>query len=446
MKREDKVVWSEGMFLTPHLFQQGERYYEGLLDSRLKPMGPFCWGLRELEIDREVLPNGQFTVFRCSGILPDGLPIQVPDVDEPPESRSFKAHFPPAADKIDVYLAIPVNRPGFVNFHMGGGGGGRPLRYRAELIRVEDETSEANELEIPIGRKNFKILFSGESLDDSTWIKVAEVLRTPAGSFALEDSYVPPITSVAASARLLAILHRLLELLSARSNTLTQQRRHVSDFGTSDIANFWLLHTVNSSIPALSHFFKSPDRHPEQLYAVLAQLAGELSTFVLQVDPRDLPAYDHTDLGQTFGELEKKIVFLLESVIPIKYVLIPLEKTAELLYLGRIQDDRLFKGARFYLGANAQVPAGRLIEDIPVKAKISSPEQINSLIGRAVRGVELTHEPVPPSAIPVKTGFKYFHLSAQGRWWDSITVAKALALYLPDEFPDLKLELVAVKE
>jgi type VI secretion system protein ImpJ len=182
------------------------------------------------------------------------------------------------------------------------------------------------------------------------------------------------------------------------------------------------------------------------LYRVLVTLAGELSTFALQVDPRSLPPYDHANLGGTFDELEKRIAMLLETVIPTRYVLIPLEKTPELLYIGRIHDDRLIKSARFYLGANAQVPAGRLIEEILAKAKISSPDQINNLIGRAVRGVELVHEPVPPSAIPVKTGFKYFQLSTQGRSWEAISTAKALALYLPDEFPDLRLELVAQKE
>ena len=446
MKRVGKVVWSEGMFLTPHLLQQQDHYYESLLNSRLKPLGSFCWGLAELELDREVLANGQVTIIRCNGILPDGLPIQIPDADVPPETRSIKAHFVPTADRLDVYLAIPVDRAGSVNYRMAGGVGGRPLRYQAELVHVSDETSEGNELEIPIARKNFKILFTGESLDDSTWIKIAEVARTPSGSFVLEDSYVPPCIALSASARLMAILHRLLELLSARGNALSQQRRHVSDFGASDIANFWLLHTINSSIPSLSHFFKAPDRHPEQLYTVLAQLAGELSTFALQVDPRDLPLYDHTNLGQTFGEIEKKIAFLLETVIPTRYVLIPLDKTPELLHIGRIHDERLLKTARFYLGANAQVPAGRLIEEIPAKAKITSPDQINSLIGRAVRGVELTHEPVPPSAIPVKTGFKYFQLSTQGRSWDAIGTAKGLAIYLPDEFRDLRLELVALKD
>jgi len=133
-------------------------------------------------------------------------------------------------------------------------------------------------------------------------------------------------------------------------------------------------------------------------------------------------------------------------VIPVRYVYIPLEKMPELLHVGRIADERLLKAARFYLGANAQVPAGRLIDEVPAKAKIASPDTIQSLIGRAVRGVELTYEPVPPSAIPVKTGYKYYHLSSQGRWWETIVRSKGLAIFVPDEFPDLKLELIALKE
>jgi type VI secretion system protein ImpJ len=446
MKWIEKVVWSEGMFLTPHLFQQADQYHEQLLDFRLRPLGPAWWGLSTLEIDRDALANGQLTLVRCTGILPDGLPIRIPEGDEPPESRSIKAHFSPAADKLDVFLAIPISRSGSVNYHMGGVSAGRPLRYDTRLVRVPDETADGNENEIPIARKNFRLLLSGEAQDETVWIKIAEVTRTPSGKFDLGADYVPPSLTLPASGRLIAILHRLLELLSARSASLSQQRRHVADFGTSDIANFWLLHTINSAIPALSHFFRSPDRHPEQLYCVLAQLAGELTTFALEVDPRDLPPYEHADLGKTFTELEKKIVFLLETVIPIRYVVIPLEKSPDFLHIGRIQDDRLLKGAQFYLGANAQVPAPRLIEEIPAKAKISSPSQIGSLIGRAVRGVELTHEPVPPTAIPVKTGFKYFHLSTQGRSWEAISTAKGLAIYLPDEFPDLRLELVAITE
>jgi type VI secretion system protein ImpJ len=127
-------------------------------------------------------------------------------------------------------------------------------------------------------------------------------------------------------------------------------------------------------------------------------------------------------------------------------VIIPLEKTPQLWYLGHINDDRLLQSSQFFLAANAQVAANRLIEDVPLKAKISSPDEIGALIGRAVSGVQVSHEPIPPSAIPVKPGFKYYHLHTSGRWWETICKARGVALYLPDEFPELKVELIAVKD
>jgi type VI secretion system protein ImpJ len=315
-----------------------------------------------------------------------------------------------------------------------------------EMVRVADETVEGNECEIPVANKNFQVLFAGESLEDKIWIKIAELGRTATGEVTLRESYIPPAIALVASGTLMAILHRILEMLSAKSSALSQQRRHIAEFGASDVANFWLLHTVNSYLPVLSHLYTEAKHHPEQLYLVLAQLVGELSTFSLQADPRDIPRYDHENLFKTFDELEQKIRFLLETMIPAKYVIIPLVKTPQQWYAGQIHDDRLLATAQFYLAANAQVAPGRLIDDVPAKAKFSSPDEVSALIGRAVPGVALTHEPIPPSAIPVKPGFKYYHLHTSGRWWEAICKAKSVALYLPDEFPDLKVELVAIRE
>jgi type VI secretion system protein ImpJ len=346
---------------------------------------------------------------------------------------------------MDVFLAIPVDHPNAVNFNLENGASGRAVRYHMEMARVQDQTVDGNEAEIPLAARNFQILFTGESLDDKLWVKIAELGRTTTGEITLRESYVPPTISLAGSGVLMTILHRILEMLSAKSSALSQQRRHIAEFGASDVANFWLLHTVNSYVPILSHYYLTPKHHPELLYLALAQLVGELSTFSLQADPRDVPRYDHENLFKTFSELEQKIRFLLETIIPTKYVIIPLTKTPEQWYVGDILDDRLLS-AQFYLAASAQVAQNRLITDVPAMAKISSPDEVGMIIGRAVPGVALNHEPIPPSAIPVKSGYKYYHLQTTGRWWEAICKAKRLALYLPDEFPELKVELVAVRE
>lgn len=43
MSWNDRVVWSEGQFLLPQMFQQQERYLEHVMHYRSLPLTPFFW-------------------------------------------------------------------------------------------------------------------------------------------------------------------------------------------------------------------------------------------------------------------------------------------------------------------------------------------------------------------------------------------------------------------
>ena len=53
-----KIVWSEGMLLTPHHFQHWDRYYDATLMERFQALSPFGWGVGELDIDIVLHPSG----------------------------------------------------------------------------------------------------------------------------------------------------------------------------------------------------------------------------------------------------------------------------------------------------------------------------------------------------------------------------------------------------
>ncbi|NMT18493.1 type VI secretion system baseplate subunit TssK, partial [Vibrio parahaemolyticus] len=89
--------------------------------------------------------------------------------------------------------------------------------------------------------------------------------------------------------------------------------------------------TINSSIPVMSHYFRSPLVHPEKLYLEMVSLIGKLMTFSLEMQPKDIVRYDHDDLYFTFNTLSLQLRQLLETVIPSRCVPIPLEKTRETL-------------------------------------------------------------------------------------------------------------------
>ena len=103
------------------------------------------------------------------------------------------------------------------------------------------------------------------------------------------------------------------------------------------------------------------------------------------------------------------------------------------------------KEAGFYLAVRSPMPEAKLIEAVPRIVKIASRDVIDSVIGSALPGVVLTHASPPPAPIPARVGFKYFQLDSIGPYWDGITGSKVLAVYVPSEIPDEKLEMYAVK-
>ncbi len=449
MSKYRKIVWNEGMLLTPHHFQQFDNYHEELLNSRVRSIMQHEYGIIELRFSAESIANGNFQVTTCRGFLPDGLFINVPDAEAAPDMRPIGNHFRVDAERLGVHLAIPVKKVGEANFQASGAGGNGNLRYLQEGRNVKDETTGSNEQAVAYAKSNLRIIFDDELRDGFTSMKIAELQRTPTGQLKVADDYIPPILKISANDWLTAMLRQIVEILITKGASLSEQRRQsnasLADFTTSEVAVFWLLHTINNSIPIMSHYFRSPVLHPERLYEEMVRLIGQLMTFSIEMHPKDIVKYDHDDLHFTFSNLAAQLRDLLETVIPSRCVAIPLEKTRDTLYVGRIDDERLIKEAGFFLAVRAQMPEAKLIEGVPRVVKIASRDVIDSVIGSALPGVVLTLASPPPAPIPTRVGFKYFQLDNIGPYWSGIAGSKVISVYVPNDIPDEKLELYAVK-
>ncbi|MCI0485751.1 MAG: type VI secretion system baseplate subunit TssK [Blastocatellia bacterium] len=449
MSRYRKIVWDEGMLLSPHHFQQWDNYHEELLNSRLASLFPYEWGILDLQVNREAIANGYFELLRCSAVMADGLLLNIPQTDQAPDPRPIEEHFDASAERLDAHLAIPAKRFGGVNFQESGGETGKMVRYLQDAGTVPDETTGDNEREIAFARGNIRLLFGDELREGYSSIKIAEIERTPTGQLTLSENWIPPALSIGASTWLVNMLRQLIEILVTKSSTLSEQRRQragaAADFTTSEVAVFWLLHTVNSAIPHLAHLFRTRIVSPERLYTRMAELEGELMTFVASRHPKDIVRYEHTNLYSTFSHLAAEIRELLEIVIPTRCVAIPLENVRETLYVGRVLDEGLLKEANFFLGVGAQIPESRLIELVPRVIKIAARDVIDAVVGSALPGVALLHASPPPAPIPARVGFHYFGMDRVGPYWETIRGSKTIAVYVPDEFPQVKLEMYAIK-
>ncbi len=437
------------MFLAPQHFQEWDRSSEAWQAERARLLQNYGWGFRELEIDSDSLIAGRLVVTRCSGLFADGTPFRAPDYDPLPEGRVVGGHFAAGAPFLDVYLAIPEYRSGSPNLSERNAEGVRPTRFIGSNIKRIDLTTGTNEREVKVGLKNLRILFSDEQLDGYAVLRSARLVKTGAGTLELADNFSPSCLSTGASPVLTRVMQRVVEMLAARSTALGGARRQrgagAMEFGVADITTFWLLHTVNSWLPLITHGLVAKP-HPEQCYQWLASLCGELITFLPTGHPSDLPSYQHDEPAAVFERLEQAVRQGLEQVVPSGFTSIPLEKLREYVWIGRMKDDRILDGSKLYLAIGGDVPESMIGTVLPQKVKIGSPNNIESLIGAALRGVALTHMTWVPSQIPARAGFHYFQLDTNSELWNEIRLSKAIALYLPAEYSSAKVDLLAVKE
>lgn len=443
MKQLKPVLWTKGTFLTPQHLQVQDRFLEDTLNFRLQAL-KFCpWGFSELAINGELLAEGQFAVSRAAGIFPDGLLFEIPEADPPPPSKSLEEFFDPGTKNLDIYLAVPDYRQRGLNVSSGKESG---TRYLAEVTTFRDENTGAGEKPIQVARKNVRLLADSENREGSSALHIANVEKTTAGTFQLNPRFIPPLIEIGANEYLVGLLRGLVELLSARSSQLSSGRRQknqsLADFTASDIANFWLLYTVNSNYPVFSHLYESKKAHPEELYAAMVSLAGSLTTFSQKMRPRDLPPYAHDSLGPIFSELDEKLRLLLETVVPTNVVSLPLKLVQNSIYATAIDHDKYLQNTRMYLAVSAETSEENIIQRVPQLVKTCSATHIEHLVRQALPGIQLRHLSNPPSAIPVKLKYQYFALNQSGAAWEAVNRARNFAAYVPGELPNPTLELL----
>src|SRR5262249_43054009 len=265
-----------------------------------------------------------------------------------------------------------------------------------------------------------------------------------ANSLELDEQFVPPLVDVAASPYLDTIVRRLLEIMSGKSAELAGMRRHrnfgLAEFSAADIPNFWLLYTVNTYLPVLRHIAETKKGHPATLFDTMLSMAGALTTFSPKIQPKDLPTYDHEDLGERFRKLDETVRELLRTPTPANFVSLPLKSTRKSVHSTPLSDDRYLSSTHVYLAVTAEMPEAELITRAPQLLKVSSADRVEELMIGAVGGVQLSHVSSPP-VIPVKLPYQYFALNQTDKEWDAVKRARNLAVYVPDNFVNARLEL-----
>ncbi|MDQ2667023.1 MAG: type VI secretion system baseplate subunit TssK [Gemmatimonadota bacterium] len=447
MKQLSHIVWNEGMHLAQHHFQAQSRFFEDTVHFALSSLFFKPYGLIACELDTDALQNDTVALVQARGVMPDGLPFDIPASDAALAPLSIGDRFLPTSDSHLVLLAIPAYRPDHANFATNGATHGElAARYIGEPTVVRDDITGRDERTVTIGRKNFRLLLDtdAEDIEESGMVTlpVARIKRDGAGHYMLDADYIAPSLHVGASPRLMSMLRRLLEILDAKADSIAQGRRGSSDeFAQREVASFWLLHAINASRPALRQQMQARRIHPERLYAELARLAGALCTFSLDAHPRALQAYDHDAPEACFDALDRSIRSHLDVAAPTGPTAIALVPNAQGVHTGVIRDPRAFQPARWILGVRASITANEVIARVPDLAKVCSSKFVLELVRRAFPGLRLDHLPFPPAQLSPRSDTQYFAIERSGPCWDTIVSTLEVGVFIPDAISNAQLEL-----
>jgi type VI secretion system protein ImpJ len=440
-----RVIWSEGLFLRPQHFQQLERSVEMLVESRATGVFSPGWGLTSLRLDEEALKIGRLAIKAARGVMPDGTPFSIPEEYAAPLALEVGTE----VKECFVHLALPLVRSGMPEFAVDAGPTTALSRFVGDDVRVEDNVQGVGDpAEMKLGRLNLRLMLDDDPRSGFCSIAVARIVeRRSTGQLVLDESFIAPALDCRGFPRLQDFVTEARNLVRHRADTLAARLNQSQQKGVGEIGDFMMLQVANRYDPWLTHLGERESLHPESLYSVLVQAAGEFATFS---DRRKRRArvqaiYRHEDLKNTFEPLMFDIRELLTEVINPNAVPIPLQERAAGLYTGMVPDPDLLRNAQFVLAVNADKPGEFVRSRFPSQVKIGPPDKIRDLVRLHLPAIAVEPLPMAPPRMPYYAGFTYFQLDRSGDLWKQLDVTKVIALHIAGDFPGLQLELWALK-
>lgn len=443
MTEPKKVVWSEGMFLRPHHFQQQERYLESRAKIHAECADGIFWGFRSLVLDEDALASGAIVIRQASGVFPDGTPFSFARAADAPAALEI----PRDTHSCRILLAVARCRDGERDVAYDDDDGSL-ARYGVVEHEVEDSCAISLEPAVlQLGRLRLRLMLEHEATGDWVCLGVARVNeRRNDNRVVLDPTYIPPVLAVDASQVLKSWLHEVGSLLDARSDVLAQRLVQPGRGGVSEIAEFLMLATINRYRGPLRHALSVGSMHPERLFNEALMLAGDLATF----DPDNrqftmIPDYMQDDLDASFQPLLVVIRRSLSAVVEDRAIQIVLDDRGQGVRVGQVNDPVLLRDAALLLAVHADVPAELLRARFPAQAKLGPVERIHDLVHLQLPGIALRQVLSVPRQLPYHAGYVYFELEKTGEMWKQMASSSGIALHLAGEFPGLELEFWAVR-
>lgn len=442
---KSKVIWQEGLFALPQHFQQQQRNQEYLLNQRINAQGDFVWGFTTLSVNTELLTQGKLMLDHASGCMPDGTVFSIPEQDQLPVPYQPVDLAKPGSH--DIYLALPVISDITCEIEGRRSAGQGTERYRLTRSDIRDLHSDEGDVQqLVLGQLAPKIVSGADDLSAMVTLPLCRIRsQLPNGALVLDDHFIPTCQAIRVSPVLNGFAGDVQGLISNRASELAKRIGSPEQSGIADVAEFMMLQMLNRSQMHFTHRTHLHTLHPESFYLDLVRLLGELMTFTENSRlPCPVEVYNHRDLTQSFKTVIPELRRALNTVLMPRAQNLPLI-FSDGVYIATVNDPTLLQSGSFVLAVRARMPQNQIILQFTQQSKIAATDKIRNVVSVQVPGVPLTPRTAAPRQLPYHDGYVYFDLDKGAGAWQDVVKAGAMALHISGTFPELDLQLWAIR-
>ena len=430
-----KIHWQEGLFLQPHHLQRMQKGIEDEIASERRLTWPHPFGVIEARLSRDELENKRIRFDKLRVIMPSGLEVNYPNAAELP-SLDIAQAFSRGAGSFTVLLGVPLWQGGRANtVPIAADSDTRvKLLYRVSEVECHDENTGENPQPIQTRKINSRLMFEQEDIADMEVLPILRIVRATGEDVGLpkeDPEFVPPCMVLSGSPVLRELVRDLVSQVEAsRKELVVQVTRGGFSVDTMRGVQFeqlMRLRTLNrfsARLPALVH---APVAVPFQIYVELRELLGELAALHPDRDEFECSPYRHDNQFLCFRELSGKIRSFLRGAVAPSFLKLAFKDVGGIL-TANFSPEHFTQPNAYFLGIKTKLDPTAIARYVEDGDRFKLMPQ--SLVTRAIRGIELKEERHAPLELPAAADLHYFRLERanSARMWQQIQAEKTAAI------------------
>lgn len=434
-----QVLWTEGLYLGPQHLQLWERQLRQEAWTRAQAGAARLWGLVSADID---CAGGRVSIRSLSALMPDGTPIDVPHRHPPPAPRVL----PTGTGQMRMGLRLALPEVHDQQSNLVASELPHPARYQADKVRVRDVYGDGGDATVDVGVEVLRLVVEGEPVAGLVTLDVAELERDPSGQWVLSSAYVPPCLRCNASPVLMGILRDIHDRLASRLAALQARRETAlsAEMAGGGALVVLLAQRLCAGVARLRHALHLGDLSPERVYEDLQALASELSALHPHPVPVQLPMFNYQSMYSCFSAMGNAIYSLMDIGLPTTFHQIDLVKQSEFVWEAELVSDLNLDALQVYLCVRGMLALGGQTKDLLNGIKVSPTDELDFLITRGLRGIEVQPQETPPARLPPVPDGLFLRLRPTGPKWERLLQTRKLGLYLPGRFASLQPQIYLI--